>query len=510
MIRILPTLLLLACPLPAQPDWPLPTGMASVPARTYRIGVDDQEVRDLVRKLGYGERFERAINHWSSVPAHQHALDAFYIDQNEITCKQYESFLQAHPEIPAPRYWDKGKKEWVEMWLQRRVPNFWENVPVTGISYQEARRFARWIGRRLPTEFEWEAAARYSPETNDRRYFPWGSARPGHPVVRANSELAFENENRKHLSIPLMEVGSFDEGRSFLGLNDVAGNAAEMTESAWIPYPGYQPFRFNNRENRADFDQDYIVVRGGHALHPELSLTTYFRLGFPQCARTQWVGFRTAMSKVRGQDQVNWLLEDVGVTLAMQDYPLLASDRREKRRRPVLEAEDPRQFTSFVSGGLDPIKGTASKARYITLANRKTRDLRSKTSMRVASTTGPALLGILVVDHQIHEPDIAPGRYIVSWRQAHRGEVKLEDGTMKPTRLPAAIILRAIGRNGEEIRFEDHHLRVNAPKGRTRMDLDRETGRILCVMSWPDRTGRRAFEVSFGLTVSTDTASRLR
>lgn len=498
MDRCLLALLLSALSIPAQGTWPLPENMVEVPAGKYRIGVEGKEVKDLAKRLGYAEKAGRLVEHWRSVPSHVHDLPGFFIDRNEVTCAWYAMFLEAHPGVSYPKWWDRGKKRWRDLWPGRKVPAGWENLPVTGITFAEAEMFARWIGRRLPTEFEWESAARYSGAQDDPRYFPWGLAHPGNPILRANSELAHELEDRRTRQPPLLDVGTFGDGRSFLGLHDLAGNAAEMTTSPWIPYPRFKPIELERRRTTNDFDVGNIVVRGGHALHPDLSLTTYFRLGFPRHVRSRFVGFRTAASKTRGKDQVQWLLEDVNVTLAMQNHPLLRSDTRAKRRRPELESEDARQFTALGCGGWNPFDDLPIKAKFVTLVNRRTNDLRSVTALRIAANKEPVLLGVLTLDYRVKKPEMPAGRYLVLWQRRHHADVKLPSGKTERKPVPAAVILKGFGDNKTEVRVEDHlvHLTGKSVGNRLRLADDK---RLTCVMSWPSGPGRRALEVVFSL-----------
>ncbi len=174
-------------PAPAGTDHP---GMVLVPAGEFIMGstADDHSAKP-------DEQPQRVIE-----------LPAFYIDQLEVTNIEYKRFLDA-TKWPAPPSWKEG-----------RYPDNFDFLPVTDVSWWDATAYARWAGKRLPTEAEWEKAARGS--TGFR--FPWGS------------EFASDRANN---DIGLLPVGSLPLGASPYGALDMAGNAAEWTASVYAPYP---------------------------------------------------------------------------------------------------------------------------------------------------------------------------------------------------------------------------------------------------------------------------------
>ena len=113
--------------------------MVYVPGSTFLMGRDD------------GDEYER--------PAHSVSVNPFYIDESEVTCEQYAEFVKATGQ-PAPASWVGGS-----------YPPGHARRPVTGVSWVAANAYALWAGKRLPTEEEWEFAARGT----DRRLYPWGS-----------------------------------------------------------------------------------------------------------------------------------------------------------------------------------------------------------------------------------------------------------------------------------------------------------------------------------------------
>jgi formylglycine-generating enzyme required for sulfatase activity len=133
-------------------------------------------------------------------------LPDFYIDKLEVANIEYKRFTDATG-YPPPEAWRDGN-----------YPEGADFYPVTGVSWWEAAVYANWIGKRLPTEAEWEKAARGT----DARRFPWGD----------EFDLDFAN-----VAKDLLPVASYFEGASPYDVLNMAGNVAEWTASAYLPYP---------------------------------------------------------------------------------------------------------------------------------------------------------------------------------------------------------------------------------------------------------------------------------
>ncbi|GEM_PF-1237765 len=186
-----------------------PAGMAMVQAGSYTIG------RDL------GDELEK--------PAHKVDLRAFYIDVTEVTNAAYKQFTDATSHRQ-PDGWKNGT-----------YPEGRANWPVTGVSWQDAVDYAEWAGKRLPTESEWEAAARGL----EGRIYPWGNAwGEGMANIRASS---------------ISEVGQFKLGASPVGALDMIGNVWEWTADPFRVYPGSAA----SLEGVLEAGINYKVIRGG-------------------------------------------------------------------------------------------------------------------------------------------------------------------------------------------------------------------------------------------------------
>ncbi|MGV3721664.1 MAG: SUMF1/EgtB/PvdO family nonheme iron enzyme, partial [Actinomycetota bacterium] len=162
-------------------------------------------------------------------PAHRVELPAFYIDRHEVTVAEYARFVAAAGH-PAPPDWPGGKPD------PKRMSH-----PVVNVSWRDANAYARWAQKRLPTEAEWEKAAR----GEDGRTLPWGSA---WDAARANVEGPKGNQ-------PLKPVGSYPGGASPYGALDMTGNAWEWTADWYAPYPG-------NTRPSVHYGQKFRSVRG--------------------------------------------------------------------------------------------------------------------------------------------------------------------------------------------------------------------------------------------------------
>jgi len=156
-------------------------------------------------------------------PRREVSLDGFYLDRDEVTASRYAKFLEATEQASRPEYWH-------ELDLASRGDR-----PVIGVSWHEANAYCRWAGKRLPTEAEWEKAARGT----DERTYPWGNREP-------STDLAtFGKPQRNAYQDGLAPVGSHEAGKSPYGINDLAGNVSEWvadwyaedlpTDVAWNP-----------------------------------------------------------------------------------------------------------------------------------------------------------------------------------------------------------------------------------------------------------------------------------
>lgn len=201
-------------------------------------------------------------------------LDAFYIDRTPVTNAEFATFVA----VTGYRPTDEGAARFLRHFQGGKPPKELENHPVTYVSWVDARAYAAWLGKRLPSEAEWEKAARGT----DARKYPWGRTEPG--PKRAN----YGNKDRG--TVP---VGSFPEGASPYGVLDMAGNVWQWCEDFDDP-SFYEDGPPNNPRNERPSER--LVMRGGSYMFGPRALRTYSRTSFEAHYRFAGGGFRCAKS----------------------------------------------------------------------------------------------------------------------------------------------------------------------------------------------------------------------
>jgi len=212
--------------------------MARVPAGEFFMGSDD------------GPPDER--------PLHRIGLGEFFIDRNQATNEQFAEFLNSAgvEGMRGEKYYDTDD---TDARIHRRGGKWradagHEKRPVVEVSWFGALAFCAWAGKRLPTEAEWEKAARGA----DARKFPWGDEPPDQARAHFNAGW---NDFR--------DVGSFAKGASPYGVLDLAGNGWEWVSSAYRAYP------YNAADGREDLTREQVRgTRGGGQDSPAEELTT--------------------------------------------------------------------------------------------------------------------------------------------------------------------------------------------------------------------------------------------
>ena len=203
-------------------------------------------------------------------PIHTVYLDAFWVDKTEITNQMYQKCVETGVCRPPETNLLPGNREYYGNPL-------YDNYPVVNISLADAQKYCAWVGRQVPTEAQWEKAAR----GNDKRLFPWGN------LLDFTNRLNYGSDKNTGTPSP---VGSFPAGASPYGALDMAGNVFE-----WVT-DKYDPHYYANglsRNPTGPVTGDYGVVRGGSWVIKEpAKLKTSYRLANPQTNRDGDDGFR--------------------------------------------------------------------------------------------------------------------------------------------------------------------------------------------------------------------------
>jgi gamma-glutamyl hercynylcysteine S-oxide synthase len=148
------------------------------------------------------------------------------------------------------------------------------------VSHAEARAYARWAGKSLPTEAQWHRAAYGTPEGLERPY-PWGAEAPHYRF----GNFAFERWDPA-------PVGAFPRGKSAFGVVDLVGNGWEWTSTTFAPFAGFQPFEFYPGYSANFFDGEHYVMKGGSPRTAACMLRSSFRNWFQRHYQYVYTGFR--------------------------------------------------------------------------------------------------------------------------------------------------------------------------------------------------------------------------
>ena len=278
-------------PYAATRQWSAPAGrapqqdgaMVRVSGGRVRIGTDD-----------------RTESYDNERPAHDVELAPFDIDVTAVSNGAFEEFVESGG-YDERRYWSDAGWAWNRE-SGVRAPKHWERdaegrwatrtmddtevldpyKPVCHVCYHEAEAYARFVGKRLPTEFEWEAAATWNPEQQRAQRFPWGDE-------PASRELA----NVDQLGFGTAQLFAYPRNVSPSGCYGMIGDVWEWTSSDFHGYPGFAAFPYAEY-SEAFFGTEYKVLRGGSwATSADVARSTFRNWDYP-IRRQVFAGFRCA------------------------------------------------------------------------------------------------------------------------------------------------------------------------------------------------------------------------
>ncbi|MEV0127733.1 ergothioneine biosynthesis protein EgtB [Dactylosporangium sp. NPDC050688] len=232
-------------------------------------------------------------------PAHRVDVGAYFIDAAPVTNAQYAAFIddggyddprwwtpegwrhRTEASLVAPLHWTRDGGGWHATTFGRTEPVV-PGAPVVHVCFHEAKAYATWAGRRLPTEAEWEKAARHDPATGRSRRYPWGDDDPADRHA---------NLGQRHLTPA--PVGAYPDGASPLGVHQLIGDVWEWVDSDFLPYPGFSAFPYREY-SEVFFGGDYKMLRGGSFGTDRAACRGTFRNWDHPIRRQIFSGFRTA------------------------------------------------------------------------------------------------------------------------------------------------------------------------------------------------------------------------
>ena len=213
-----------------------PRGMIELPAADYDFIVNGIEIEN-ANNPGVDVQFP-----WEASPRRNHRhlihIPHFFIDRTPVTNAEFKRFLDAAHYVPADDH------NFLRDWKRGNYPAGWGNTPVTWVSIEDARAYARWAGKRLPHVWEWQ----YAAQGTDGRPYPWGEKW---------NDIAVPPVDHSRTRRPPTDVAAYPAGASPFGVLDMEGNVAQWTDE------------FTDAHTRA------AVLRGGDFYRP-LGALWYF------------------------------------------------------------------------------------------------------------------------------------------------------------------------------------------------------------------------------------------
>lgn len=284
--------------------------MVLIPAGGFVMGSNKTDDAGLQKEYGFVNPL-----YVDERPPHKVTLPAFMIDTYEVTNAQYKAFIQQTKALDPPAWIQNGYNVRDEKlrgatlenlrWVARdyfkldtdpstmtretllaafeKMQRLRDTLPVTGVTWDDAYSYCRWAGKRLPTEAEWEKAAR-GPHGHE---YPWGTQ---WDAKKANTGVG-QTDNNADSGEATAPVGSYPNDISDYGVFDMAGNVSEWVANWYQPYPGAT-------YKHEAFGEIHKVIRGGGAGDGHYALSSFYRTARrahaePSAMSTD-VGFRCA------------------------------------------------------------------------------------------------------------------------------------------------------------------------------------------------------------------------
>ncbi|MDQ2854977.1 MAG: ergothioneine biosynthesis protein EgtB [Acidobacteriota bacterium] len=282
---------------PAPPSLVTVEGMAEIEGGLFWLGYDPQ-VQSPKSKDQSPHNYAFAFD--NEKPAHQVFMQDFAVDRAPVSNGDFLEFMSdggyqnfrwwfsegwetvTREHWAAPLYWELHDGEWlIRDFTGLHSAKIRANEPVCHVSFYEASAFARWAGKRLPTEAEWEKTASLAANKDARSLFPWGN-----DEVEETKANLFENG-----LWTVAPIGAYPAGQSANGCQQMIGDVWEWTTSDYIPYPGFKS-EFDEYNDKWFVNQK--VLRGGSFATPQVHIRSTYRNFFHAHERWMTSGFRCA------------------------------------------------------------------------------------------------------------------------------------------------------------------------------------------------------------------------
>ena len=272
---------------------------ANLPATTEETLPSQNKMLEIpagLATLGLSRGYEKAFGWDNEYELHRVEVPAFGIDKYMVSNGEFLEFMKAggyenrslwvqndwqwkeEHKIAHPVFWLRQGEAWYQNTMFEAVPlpSEW---PVY-VSHAEASAFARWAGKKLPTESQWHRAA-YGTSSGAERDYPWGNDRP-----------QAEHGNFDFKSWNPAPVSSSPKGESGFGVSGMLGNGWEWTATLFGPFPGFEKFPFYPGYSADFFDGKHYVMKGGSARTATCMLRRSFRNWFQPHYQYVYAGFR--------------------------------------------------------------------------------------------------------------------------------------------------------------------------------------------------------------------------
>jgi len=248
--------------------------LLKVPAGYYTMGITREEAFELCEECK--NSFPKAqdcdsLYFLDETPRQTFYVEEFWIDDIEVTQAAYNKAVRKGICLPVKNIPEKGK-----------------NKPIVGVSWKDANNYCKSIGKRLPTEVEWEKAARWDPKTNKEYKYPWGNGRISCDKANYGKDSLFSNECIGITNELLMNVDAYPNSRSFIGAYNMVGNAWEFVaddyKNPYTPFDSAEVIKPSHRK---------VVKGGGYGLH-SIWVRPTDRYFVEELSNSFFVGFRCA------------------------------------------------------------------------------------------------------------------------------------------------------------------------------------------------------------------------